>query len=300
MADLLSDLVEKRHPKSVEAYYQTLREVIQEFMLLALWRGKFFNQAAFYGGTALRLFYGLDRFSEDLDFTLLHKSSEFRFEPWFRSLERELSAQGLEVRIDEKEASSKASTDQMDSVESAVLSTNMRQALIEVGAAKRIYESQPINRLIKIRFQADIDPAFGFESENKLLLEPLPFSVKILTPASLFAGKFHALLERDWKHRVKGRDWYDFVFFVRKGIPVQLQYLDQKLKAHHEKSAEIGYDSTVPLSAEIALSLLAQRIVELDVEAAREEVYPFVSDTDQLSLWSREFFLEILNRVRFI
>lgn len=292
MADTLVALVEKRHPRSFEDYDQSLREVIQEFMLLALWRGGFFNGAAFYGGTATRLLYGLDRFSEDLDFTLESANPDFRFNPWFDYIARELSAQGLEVEIDHKEKSS--------AVQSAFLKTSTRMALLTIGVSDRMASTIATNRLIKIKFEADTDPPLSFSTENRLLLEPLPFSVKVLTAGSLFAGKFHALLERDWKQRVKGRDWYDCVFFVRKDIPVQLSYLSAKLVASHGKSLHNGYDPDVELTGMEATRLLQQRISGFDIESARDEVYPFVRDKDQLSLWSRDFFSEIARCIRFV
>jgi len=292
MADTLAALVEKRRPQSLEEYDQCLREVMQEFMLLALWRGGLFNEVAFYGGTALRLFYGLDRFSEDLDFTLLSPNPDFRFDPWFEYIKRELNAQGLEVEVESKE---KAST-----VQSAFLKTNTKKALLTIGASDRISASIPSNSRIKVKFEADIDPPLSFLTENKLLLEPIPYSVKVLASESLFAGKFHALLERDWKQRVKGRDWYDLVFFIRKDIPVHLEYLSARLKAHHEKSIHYGYNFDETLTAREAVRLLEQRISLLDVESARDEVSPFVRDKDQLKLWSIEFFIEIAQRIRFI
>lgn len=292
MADPIASLVDRRHPSNFEEYDQALREVIQEFILLALWRGAFFNQAAFYGGTALRLFFGLDRFSEDLDFSLLSPNPAFRFEPWFEFIRRELGAQGLEIEIDHKDTPSQ--------VHSAFLKTNTRKALVSIGVPAAISTSIPSNRLIKVKFEADIDPPSAFTTENKLLLEPIPFSIRVLSPESLFAGKFHALLERDWAHRVKGRDWYDLVFFVRKGIPVHLDYVASKLKANHEKSLKSGYNPDIELTSSEALKLLNQRISQLDVASTREEVYPFVHDRDQLSLWSREFFWEIANRIRFV
>jgi predicted nucleotidyltransferase component of viral defense system len=292
MADALTFLVEKRHPTSLEEYDQALREVIQEFMLLALWRGAFFNEAAFYGGTALRLFYGLDRFSEDLDFTLLSSNPNFRFDPWFEFIKRELGAQGLEIEIESK--------DKGNTVQSAFLKIHTKKAFLSIGLTGKLSASIPSNRLIKIKFEADIDPPRAFTTENRLSLEPIPFSVRVLTAESLFAGKYHALLERDWAQRVKGRDWYDLVFFVRKDIPVHLDYLSSKLRANHEKSLKFGYNPAVSLTPQEALRLLERRISELDVESAKNEVYPFVRDKDQLSLWSREFFMEIAQRVRFV
>ncbi len=292
MADALTFLVEKRHPTSIEEYDQALREVIQEFMLLALWRGAFFNEAAFYGGTALRLFYGLDRFSEDLDFTLLSSNPDFRFDPWFEFIKRELGAQGLEIEIESK--------DKANTVQSAFLKIHTKKAFLSIGLTGKLSASIPSNRLIKIKLEADIAPPRAFTTENKLSLEPIPFSVRVLTAESLFAGKYHALLERDWAQRVKGRDWYDLVFFVCRDIPVHLDYLSSKLRANHEKSLKLGYNPAINLTPQEALRLLERRISELDVESAKNEVYPFVRDKDQLSLWSREFFMEIAHRVRFV
>jgi hypothetical protein len=291
MADTLSVLVEKRHPQSLDEYDQALREVLQEFMLLALWRGKFFHEAAFYGGTALRLFYGLDRFSEDLDFSLLRPNPDFRFDPWFEFIKKELRAQGLEVITESKEKTSP--------VQSAFLKTNTKQALITIRVSDTMASRIPSNRLMKVKFEADTDPPSGFLTENKLLLEPIPFSVKILTPECLFAGKFHALLARGWAHRVKGRDWYDLTFFVRRDIPVHLAYLSSRLKANPPESKALSYSPDKALTEAYARELLEQKIRALDVAAARDEVYPFVYDRDQLRLWSREFFLEIARRVRF-
>lgn len=291
MADTLTTLIEKRHPHSLDEYDQALREVIQEIILLALWRGKFFHEAAFYGGTALRLLYGLDRFSEDLDFTLLAPNPAFSFNPWFEYIKKELRAQGLEVMIETKEKTSP--------IQSAFLKTNTRQALLTIGASDRLAFSIPSNRLIKVKFEADTDPPAGFLAENKLLLEPLPFTVNILTPECLFAGKYHALLARGWANRVKGRDWYDLTFFVRRDIPVHLGYLASKLKATPPETKNLAYNPDKPLTADYARELLEQRIAMLDVASARDEVAPFVHDKDQLSLWTQDFFREITRKIRF-
>lgn len=291
MADSLALLIEKRHPQSLDEYDHALREVIQELILLALWRGKFFYQAAFYGGTALRLLHGLDRFSEDLDFTLLAPNMAFSFNPWFEYIKKELRAQGLEIIIESKE--------KINPIQSAFLKTNTRQALLTIGASDRLTKSIPSNRLIKIKFEADTNPPLGFSTENKLILEPLPFTVHVLKPECLFAGKFHALLARAWENRVKGRDWYDLTFFVRRDIPVHLGYLDSKLKATAPEINHLAYTPDKILTSQYARELLEKRIAMLDVASARDEVAPFVKDKDQLSLWTKDFFYEIAQRVRF-
>jgi predicted nucleotidyltransferase component of viral defense system len=267
MAEALVTLVNRRKPRSLDEYDRALREVVQEFMLLGLWRAKFFEKAAFYGGTALRLLHGLDRFSEDLDFSLLSPDENFSFEDYFDAIARELSALGLD-----------------STVESAFVKLNTRKTLFTIGVAP--------NRLIRIKFEADTDPPPGFFVESRILLEPLPFGVKTYTPDCLFAGKYHALLERSWGERVKGRDWYDLVFFVRHGIPVNLGYLQKRLEA-------TGSWSGAKLNETTARQRLLEKIEALDIEMALEDVRCFVADRDALGIWSRDFFRHIAGKIKF-
>lgn len=275
MAEMLTSLVERRHPKSMDEYDRALREVIQEFMLVGLWRGKFFEHAAFYGGTALCLLYGLDRFSEDLDFSLLTPSDVFSFKKYFGFLAAELAAIGLEAIFEEKSKES--------AVDSAFMKTNTRKALITIGLSPRMVSIMPANRLIKIKFEADTQPPPGFSTEVRPILEPLPIGIRTYTPACLFASKFHAVLARAWRNRVKGRDWYDLVFFVRRGIPLDLPYLRTRLAAS-------GRSVGVPLELENAVRLLHEKIASLDIEVAKRDVLPFVTDRAAIELWSKEFF----------
>lgn len=273
MAEMLSSLVERRNPQSMDEYDRALREVIQEFMLAGLWRGKFFEHAAFYGGTALRLLYGLDRFSEDLDFSLLKPADTFSFEKYFGFLKAELSALGLETIFEEKSKES--------AIESAFLKTNTKQALISIV---------PGNRLIKIKFEADTQPPPGFSTEVRIILEPLPIGIRTYTQSCLFASKFHALLARSWGNRVKGRDWYDLVFFVGRGTPLDVPYLRARLAAS-------GMGGAGPVDSKAAVALLHEKIESLDIEAARRDVLPFVADRASVELWSREFFHEVAGRI---
>lgn len=282
MAEMLSSLVERRHPKSMDEYDRALREVIQEFMLVGLWRGKFFEHAAFYGGTALRLLYGLDRFSEDLDFSLLKPSDDFSFEKYFGFMAAELASMGLEATFEEKSKES--------AIDSAFMKTNTRQALISIGLSPRMVSIVPNNRLIKIKFEADTQPPPGFSTEVRTILEPLPIGIRSYTPACLFSSKFHAVLARAWGNRVKGRDWYDLVFFIGREIPLDLPYLQARLAAS-------GRGVGVPLELNDAVQLLHEKIASLDVVAAKRDVLPFVTDRASIELWSKEFFLELAGRL---
>jgi hypothetical protein len=283
MADVLANLIEKRHPRSIDEYDRALREVVQEIMLLALWRAKFFEHAAFYGGTALRILYGLERFSEDLDFSLLRSDTSFSLTPYFGAIERELAALGLEALVESKKEG--------PAIESAFLKLNTRTALIAVGASELIRQSVPSNRRVKIKFEVDLDPPGEFSTEARYLLEPVPFSVKAFTASSLFAGKVHALLVRRWNNRVKGRDWYDFVFFVSRGTDLDIRHLEARLRGS-------GHWAAGRLSLEDVRLTILDRIESLDIAAAREEVERFLVDPREVEIWSKDFYRDLVGRIQ--
>lgn len=283
MNDVLSTLVARRNPRNFEEYDRALREVAQEFMLLGLWRGKFFEKAAFYGGSALRLLYGMDRFSEDLDFSLLRADPEFRFDPYFGAIRRELTALGLDVELERR--------DKDTSIESAFLKMNTKKALVIIGVPAYLSASTAGNRMIRVKFEADVDPPAGFGTEVRLLSEPSPIGVRAYTGPSMFAGKFHALLARAWKNRVKGRDWYDLVFFASRRIPLDLGYLQSRLSA-------AGTWDGGTMTADDARALLHRKIDTLDIDAARDDVSRFIPVPSDLDLWSREFFHQIADTVQ--
>lgn len=282
MNDVLTTLVARRNPRSFSEYDRALREIAQEFMLLGLWRGKFFERAAFYGGTALRLLYGLDRFSEDLDFSLLRADLKFRFDPYFDAIRRELTALGLDVELERRDTDT--------STESAFLKMNTKKALVVIGVPAALSASTAGNRLIRVKFEADVDPPAGFGTETRLLSEPSPIGVRAYTGQSMFAGKFHALLARSWDDRVKGRDWYDLVFFVGRRIPLDLGYLQSRLEASGAWTGGV-------LTVDEACDMLHQKIDKLNIDAVREDVSRFISVPSDLDLWSRDFFHQITDRI---
>ena len=283
MADFLSDLIEKRHPRSLDQYDRALREIIQEIMLLALWRAKFFERAAFYGGTALRLLHGLDRFSEDLDFSLLGADPDFQLETYFDAVSRELVAFGLEPTMEHRRGTGP--------IESAFAKMNTLQSLIAVGVSERIRRSVPPNRLVKIRFEVDVDPPGSFATEARHVLEPVPFAVRAFAPGSLFAGKVHALLARRWVNRAKGRDWYDFVFFVSRGVPLDARHLEARLR-------KSGHWTGGTLDVAGVQGMISDTVENVDLDAAKDEVRRFLVDPRAIDVWSRDFFRDVAVRIR--
>ncbi|MEZ5536552.1 MAG: nucleotidyl transferase AbiEii/AbiGii toxin family protein [Thiolinea sp.] len=266
-----------------ESHYQALREVMQEIALAGLYRGGFFSKAAFYGGTALRIFYQLDRFSEDLDFSLLQPEPGFSLEPYFAAIRKEFTALGIEVNISAKKKARKTA------IESAFLKSDTDVHMLQIQGMYGQAWSSP--RPVKIKFEVDTQPPLGFETEEKLLLLPFSFHVKCYRMGDLYAGKLHALLYRSWQNRVKGRDWYDFEWYVRHGHQVHLAHF---LERAQQSGELIGRDS---ITLTDVRALLQQRIAQVDFEQAKADVIRFVKQPESLDIWSREYFGEMADRM---
>lgn len=274
--------------RSVGDSLRALREVMQEIALLGLWRGKLFEKAAFYGGTALRVLYGLDRFSEDLDFSLRDRVKDFDLGEYGESLKRELDSFGFTVEIESRKKRIQTA------VQSAFLKADTRAQMITVGFERSLVQKVPRNQLIKIRFEVDTDPPQGFSTEMRYLLRPVPFAVRTFSLPDLFAGKMHAVLRREWKSRSKGRDWYDLVWFAAYHPELHLFLLEQRMRqAGH-------WEGPAPLTEADLRNLLALRIGRVDIGQIRQEVEPFVKDPGSLALWSKDFFLDVAARIKIV
>ena len=274
--------------RSVGDSLRALREVMQEIALLGLWRGKFFEKAAFYGGTALRVLYGLDRFSEDLDFSLRDRIEGFDLADYGESLKRELDSFGFTVEIESRKKRIPTA------VQSAFLKADTRTQMITVRFERGLVQQVPRNQLIKIKFEVDTGPPQGFSTEMRYLLRPVPFAVRTFSLPDLFAGKMHAVLYREWKSRFKGRDWYDLVWFAAYHPELRLSHLEQRMRqaGHWERPA--------PLREADLRSLLERRIDRVDIGQIRQEVEPFVKDPGSLALWSKDLFLDVATRIKIV
>ena len=289
MKSPLDDLLSGHQLDSVDAVLQALSEIIQQITLLGLWRGKFFEHAAFYGGTAMRIIHGLPRYSEDMDFSLLIPDLNFKLKPYFPFLEKELQAYGLEVSVEQKTGASNGA------IESAFVKMNTRTGFLRFGVAPTLVERLPREQILKVKFEIDVDPPQDFLTETKFLYTPQAFSVKLFDMPSMFAGKLHAAIARAWKTRVKGRDWFDVMWFVGKDIFASLPHLRARLiQTGHLKSED-------SFTIKEARGLLSKRIELLDIEAAKKDVRPFLTskDVEQLSMWSKDFFLDLVGKVKF-
>lgn len=279
------DMLERYDCQGAGDYENALREIFQELALLGLWRGKFFERAAFYGGTALRVLHGLGRFSEDMDFSLLSPDPSFDFSPYCAFIERELEAWGFPVRVEVKEKTADSA------IESAFLKAETLKQMVLIEAPQSVVGGLHRNQLLKIKVEVDTDPPPDFQTETKFLFQPIPFAVRAYALPSLFAGKMHALLFRKWGRRVKGRDWFDLVWYATKGIPIDLGHLSARM------SQTGHWDSDAPLSPEEFSVLLERRVRELDVDAARRDVEPYLRNPDSVVVWSTEFFMEVARKI---
>ena len=288
MHEAIARMLVKYKPKSGDDSIRALREIIQEVALLGLWRAKFFEHAAFYGGTALRILYGLDRFSEDLDFSLLAPTPDFDLTKYTASLEEELSAFGFNVRVEMVDKAVETA------VQSAFLKAKTRNELLVIEAGEEIAGQVSAGQVLKVKLEVDTDPPPGFATETRYLLNPIPFAVRSYTLPDLFAGKMHAILFRRWKNRVKGRDWYDLVWYAANHPQLHLSHLEQRMRQTDHWTGDQR------LSPTVFTDLLYEAIDRLDVSQARRDVAPFIKDQQMLAIWSHDFFRDVARRIQVV
>ena len=285
MNNVTNQMLSKYEIKNTVDEINALKEVIQEIVLSGLSRGGFFDVAAFYGGTALRIFYNLDRFSEDLDFALLAPNENFDLSNYFSFIEKELNAYGINMEVSSKKKA---------------VTTNITSAFVKGDTLEHILKFFPsdannkYNRIlkdIKIKFEVDINPPSGAVTELKYKLLPSPHEIKLYNKESLFAGKIHAILCRNWKTRTKGRDLYDYVFFIANNTKVNLELLKNKLiESDYIKNGDV-------FDINLLKEMLQNKFSEIDFEEAKEDVIPFIKDVSSLNLWSKELFISITDKL---
>ena len=247
-------------------------EVNQQVILAGLYNGGFFDVAAFYGGTCLRIFHGLQRFSEDMDFSLLVLDDKFDFTKYFQPIIDEFAIVGREVEIKKKDKKG------FGKVESAFLKDNTD-----------VYDvSFQTDKSIKIKIEVDIQPPLNFRTEQKLLLQPHSFMTRCFTLPDLFAGKMHALVYRGWKNRVKGRDWYDFEWYVRHNVPLDFAHLAERVRQFN--NVEIGQEEF--------MAQLKDRLASADINQVKSDVLPFVRNPKELDIWSNDYFVQLADMMK--
>ena len=273
MNDIYQNMLSAYDLSTDQAKRNATFEVNQQIILAGLYQGGFFDKAAFYGGTCLRIFHGLERFSEDMDFSLLNKVDNFDFTQYFQPIIDEFEAIGRKVDIKKKNKKN------FGKVESAFLKDTTD-----------VYDiSFQTEKAIKIKIEVDTNPPLHFATEQKLLMEPSSFMTRCFCLSDLFAGKMHALVYRAWKNRVKGRDWYDFEWYIRNRIPLDFKHLQERTKEFNgcEKSQEEFVKD------------LEQRLGSADIKQVKADVMPFLRNPKEMSIWSNEYFLQLAKMIKF-
>ena len=248
-------------------------EVNQQIILAGLYNGGFFNEAAFYGGTCLRIFHGLQRFSEDMDFSLLAPNEDFDFTKYFQPIIDQFALVDRNVEIKKKDKKN------FGKVESAFLKDNTDVYDITFQTEKSI----------KIKIEVDTQPPMSFHTEQKLLLLPESFMTRCFTLPCLYAGKMHALVYRAWKKRVKGRDWYDLEWYVRHNVPLNFTHL-------HERALQFNNED---ITKESFLEKLNEHLSMTDINQVKADVLPFIRNPKEMAIWSNDYFLQLAQMIRF-
>ena len=273
MNDIFNQMLQEHDLSTVDGQRNATYEVMQQVVLSGLYRSGFFKEAAFYGGTCLRIFHNLGRYSEDMDFSLLEKNPDFHFEDYFPAIIEEAKLLGRDVTITKKDKNT------FGRVESAFLKDNTDVYSLSFQTEKTL----------KIKIEVDTNPPLGFSTEQKLLMLPFSFQTRCLTLPCLYAGKMHALVFRAWKNRIKGRDWYDFEWYIRNRIPLDFNHLQLRASEFNELN----------LSKDLFLEKLRERLATSDIDMVRQDVEPFIIDKRELDIWSNDYFLQLADMIRF-
>ena len=282
---IIQQMINKYNPITLEDKKNAIKEVLQEVVLAGLSKTDFFSQAAFYGGTALRIFYGMNRFSEDLDFSLLVADDNFDMSKYFKPISDVVSSLGLNFKVSKKDKTTNSNID------SAFIKGNTKEAIITIYP-NSLDASQIIhNEKIIIKFEVDVNPPLYANTEINFRLLPFPYQVRLYDKASLFAGKIHAVIARGWKNRVKGRDLYDYIYYLSLNTKVNLKHLEARLK--QTKTIE----EDVQLTRTSLIEILDKRFDQIDYDIAKSDIRPFIKDYHNLDLWNSNFFKSITSHI---
>lgn len=275
---VIEERIKDYKPAGKEEELNAFKEIVQEIILSALSRAEFFKYAAFQGGTCLRIVHGLNRFSEDMDFVLFQPNPDFNWSRFFKEIDLEFTGYGLQLEVKDR---SKAE----DIVKKAFLKEHSFGKVL-----KLIYERTRSDiQVVNIKLEVDTNPPMGSEFESKVIRFPEPFSIVAQDLPSLFAGKIHALLCREY---IKGRDWFDFIWYVTRNTKINLMSLQNAL---YQQGPWNG--KSLNIDNKWVNEKLTEKIENIDWDAAKRDVQPFLRDRQlrTLDLWNKDFFMEFLH-----
>ncbi len=281
IANIIDARLEAYALNTIEDEEHALKEILQEIALYGLANANFFKEAIFHGGSALRILYGLPRFSEDLDFLLKNPNPDFNWEPYMDAISSTCKQYGVRPEIIDK---------------SRVNNTIKKMFLKDNSIGKMInlsFVHYPEKKLA-IKFEIDTNPPLGSNLEIKFLEFPLDYSIVAQDLGSSFAGKCHALLCREY---IKGRDWYDFTWYVAKKVVPNFIFLSNAL---YQQGPWAKQEQIV--TPEWFIEAMQQKINSIDWSKASSDVSPFLNMQDKkaLALWGVDFFTDKLEKLKIV
>jgi predicted nucleotidyltransferase component of viral defense system len=279
--EILRERLEQYSFQTKQEEENAVKEICQEIAIAAISRADFFKVAAFQGGTCLRVLFGLNRFSEDLDFVLKEPSASFRWSHYFLAIQTEFTSFGLQCEAIDR-------SDAPGNIKKAFLKENSFGQVLNL----RFKRQQSDIQKISIKLEIDTNPPEGSLYETHYLDYPYPFSVVSQSKESLFASKCHALLCREY---VKGRDWFDFLWYVQRKIAINLPLLKGALQ---QQGPYRGKE--IPISMDWVIGVLREKIQSIDWILAKKDVERFISlkEGRSLEVWSLDFFLHMLDKIK--
>lgn len=274
--DIIDARLKNYNLETIETEEFALKEILQEIILYGLSTANFFSKGIFHGGTSLRILHGLPRFSEDLDFLLNEPDPRFNWHPYLDAIDKTCKQFGIEPDIIDKSQAGKA-------VQKMFLKDNSIGKILNLS-----FQHHP-GKKQTIKLEIDTNPPAGSNIETKFLDFPIAFSVVSQNLSSNFAGKCHALLCRKY---IKGRDWYDFLWYVSKKITLNFKLLTSAVEQQGPWQGQ-----QIEVTFNWLIEQMDKKIHEIDWKKTILDAKPFLSGTEKntLSLWGKDFFLDRLN-----
>jgi predicted nucleotidyltransferase component of viral defense system len=277
---IIEERLKEYNPRSPRDELNALKEITQEIALSALARANFFNKAAFQGGSCLRIVHGLNRFSEDLDFILFKPDRAFMWEPFLKALQLECKLYSLDFDIIDRSQADRA-------VKMAFLKESSLGKVFVFTHPRGVSDKQ----IIKIKLEIDTNPPAGSNFEKSFINFPYSFSIVSQDLPSLFAGKCHALLCRPF---IKGRDWFDFVWYVSKKVVPNYAHL-----THAIDQEGPWKNQNITVTKGWLIEALTEKIETIDWVYAKHDAENFLREQERegLNVWGKEFFLAMVKKL---
>lgn len=284
MTTVIEQMLSEYTNNTLEEEENAIKEILQELLLCSLAKAGFFEEAIFCGGTALRIFYNLNRFSEDLDFSLKAPNNNFSLTQYMEKVKKQMKGYGIDIEIKENKDNDKKT------IKSAFLNANKIEQYLYFHSKFDIKGIRKEEKL-KIKLEVDSNPPKGGTYESKASVVPEYYKATIYDLGSLFAGKVHSILCRFWDNRVKGRDLYDYVFYISKKVKINIPFLENAMK----QTGQLEEKETLNIAK--VKKLLKDKFKIINYTLAKQDALPFINNVSELDSWNEEMFISITDLI---